>query len=91
MKLNHFKFQLSRKQSVPKYLDEGDFVSFDFRTCEGNIGKLYPVCIIQDDVLADVAVLAAKGPFFLGQALHTHQHIRILYIIMRILEPFESP
>ena len=29
-------------------------------------GKLYSVCIIQDDVLAGVAVLAAKGSCYLG-------------------------
>ena len=54
----------SRKQSVPKYLDEeGDFVSSYFGTGEGR--KLYSVCIIQDDVLAGVAFLAAKGPYWL--------------------------
>ena len=41
MKISHFKCSLSRDNSVPKYLDEeGDFVSFDFRTCEGNMGTI---------------------------------------------------
>ena len=46
------------------YLDEeGDFVSFYFRTCERiNVGNYTQVCIIQDDVLAGVAVHAANGP-----------------------------
>ena len=48
---------------VPKYLDEeGDFVLACLRTCEGNLWETMFGCIIQDDVLAGVAVLVAKGP-----------------------------
>ena len=48
---------------VPKYLDEdGDFVLPCFRTCEGNLWETILGCIIQDDVLAGVAVLFIQSP-----------------------------
>ena len=60
MKLNHFKCSLSRKKRVLKYIDEeGDFVLACLRTCEGNSWEIIFGCIIQDDVLAGVAVLLA--------------------------------
>ena len=62
MKLSHFK--LSRKKKVPKYLDEeGDFVFACLRTCESNLSETILGCIIQDDVLAGVAVLLAYRPY----------------------------
>ena len=48
------------KKKVPKYLDEeGDFVLACLRTGKGNLWETILVCILQDDVLADVAILVA--------------------------------
>ena len=61
MKLAHFKcFCYQRKRKVPTYLDEeGGFVLACLRTYEGNLWETRLGCIIQDDVLAGVAVLVA--------------------------------
>ena len=60
MKFSHFKCLLSRKKKVPKYLDEEvDFVLACLRTCEDNLWETILGCIIEDDVLVGVAVLAA--------------------------------
>ena len=52
-----------KDKKVPKYLDgEGDFVLSWLRICEGKVWETVLVCIIQDDVLAGVAVVAAYSP-----------------------------
>ena len=54
---------LSKKMRVPAYLDEeGDFVLACLRTCEGKLWEALLGCVIQDDVLAGVAILVAKSP-----------------------------
>ena len=58
-KLTHLKCYLSRKKKLPEYLDEGDFGLACLRTCEGNLWETIFGCIIEDHVLAGVAVLVA--------------------------------
>ena len=56
-------FLLSKENEVPTHLgEEGEFVLACLRTCEGNLWETIIGCIIQDDVLAGVAVLVAEGP-----------------------------
>ena len=44
---------------LPKYSDEEDFSLACLRTCGGNLWETILDCIIQDDVLAGVAILVA--------------------------------
>ena len=50
---------IKEKEGSKVYDEEGDFVLACLRTCEGNLWKTILGCILEDDLLAGIAVLVA--------------------------------